>query len=139
VVKFYAFIIILLVTIGLFSLLVYNSILNVSSSQPIPSDALQGKRAFQKQACIECHTVFGNGGYSGGDLTKVYARNGEEVLKEYLVHPPILTGAKQKRHVQVNEQEAEAIVAYLRYLGTIDTLDWPIEPDNPSNSGKTLN
>ncbi|HWR42954.1 c-type cytochrome [Sporomusa sp.] len=132
--KFYAFVSLLLLTISLFSLLVYNTILNVSSSQPIPPDAIPGKIAFQKQACIECHTVFGNGGYVGGDLTKVYEKSGEAALKEYLVHPPILTGAKQKRHVQVNEQEAEAIVAYLRFLNTIDTLDWPLNPNKRNES-----
>ncbi|WP_371371899.1 cytochrome c [Sporomusa aerivorans] len=137
--KFYAFLSLLFVTISLFALLVYHSILNISSLRPIPSDAIPGKTAFQKQACIECHTVFGNGGYLGGDLTKIYEKKGAAALKEYLVHPPILTGAKQRRHVEVNAEEAEAIVAYLRFLNTIDTLDWPLDSNNRSHSGQSLN
>ncbi len=125
-VKTYTFLSLLFATMALFSFLVYSSILNAATAQPIPPDALQGKIVFQKKACIECHTVFGNGGYLGGDLTKVYDRMGGQAIKDYLVHPPVLTGAKNKRHDQLDEQEAEATVVYLRYLNTIDTLDWPL-------------
>ena len=129
-VKTYTFFGILIGTIGVFSLLVYHSVISVSSAQPIPPDAIPGKAIFQKKACIECHTIFGNGGYLGGDLTKIHGRSGEKVLKDFLVNPPILPGAKRKRHDQVNEQEAEAIIAYLRYLNSINTLDWPLDPNN---------
>ncbi len=134
--KLYVFLSLLVITVSLFSLLVYDSLRDVSRAHPIPSEALPGKNAFQKQACIECHTVFGNGGYNGGDLTKVYEKRGGAVLKEYLVHPPVLTGARQKRHVRVNEQEAEAIVTYLRFLNTINTLDWPLDANNSGPSGQ---
>lgn len=134
--KLYVFISLLLATISLFTLLVYHSILNASSARPVPPDAIPGKTAFQKRACVECHTVFGNGGYVGGDLTKVCQKRGEAVLKDYLVHPPILTGAKHKRHAQVTEQEAEAIAAYLKFLSTIDTLGWPLDANNRGHSGQ---
>lgn len=124
--KAYTFLGILLAVMGLFSFLVYDSARNAAAAQPIPPDALQGKRIFQKRACIECHTVFGNGGYTGGDLTKIYGKAGDKALAEYLVQAPVLTGAKKKRHDQLNEQEAAAMVAYLRYLSTINTLDWPL-------------
>jgi nitric oxide reductase subunit C len=133
--KVWGFFFILFASIGLFFFLVYNSILHVSA-KPIPSDALQGKKVFQRQACIECHTVFGNGGYLGGDLTKIYDRTSAETLRAYMSHPPVLTGAKKKRHVQVTEQEASAIVAYLKYLNTINTLDWPLNSTKRTNSEK---
>jgi nitric oxide reductase subunit C len=139
VVKLYVFLCFLFGTISIFAILVYHSILSASSAQPIPPDAMAGKTVFQKQACIECHTVFGNGGYVGGDLTKVYEIRGETALKEYLEQPPLLSGAKQKRHVRVSAQEAEALVAYLRFLNTIDTLDWPLNSKQRSRSGKNLN
>lgn len=125
-VKLYVFLSFLFGTISLFAVLVYHSILSTSSAQPIPPEAMAGKTVFQKQACIECHTVFGNGGYVGGDLTKIYAIRGETALKDYLVQPPLLSGAKQKRHVRVSAEEAEALVAYFRFLNTINTLDWPL-------------
>ncbi len=124
--KAYTFFGILLAVMGLFSVLVYDSIRNADAEQPIPLDALQGKQIFQRRACIECHTVFGNGGYVGGDLTKSYVRTGAPALTEYLVQAPVLTGAKKKRHEQLTEQDAAAVVAYLRYLSTLNTLDWPL-------------
>jgi nitric oxide reductase subunit C len=123
-VKLWGFLILLLASIGIFFALVYTSILN-ATLQPIPPIALQGKEVFQAQACIECHTVFGNGGYVGGDLTKIYNQTSAETLKAYLTNPPLLTGAKKKRHVQVTEHDAILLVEYLKYLNTINTLDWP--------------
>lgn len=125
-VKTYIFLGFLFATMALFAFLVYSSIFKTAAAFPIPPDALQGKIVFQKKACIECHTVFGNGGYLGGDLTKVYDQMGGQAIKDYLVHPPVLTGAKNKRHDQLDEQEAEAAVVYLKYLNSIDTLDWPL-------------
>lgn len=130
--KLWGFFIVLLGVIGIFSLLVYRSIIDVSV-QPIPPEAIEGKKVFQQKSCVECHTVFGNGGYTGGDLTKIYDRTDNEALRAYLAYPPILTGAKKKRHIQVNEQEATAIVDYLKYLSTIDTRDWPLKPTKRTN------
>lgn len=62
----------------------------------------------------------------------MYDKTGDKELKDYLTQSPLLTGARKKRHVGVSEPEAEAIVAYLRYLNTINTLDWPLEATNTS-------
>lgn len=131
--KAYMFWGILLGVSGIFFLLVYSSVLHAVAVQPIPPDALQGKRIFQKKACIECHTVFGNGGYLGGDLTRIYSKTGDAALVEYLVQGPVLTGAKHKRHEQLTEQEAADMVAYLKYLSTVNTLDWPLNPPKGVN------
>lgn len=130
--KFYGFFSLLLLIIGLFALLIYHSILISSSQHPIPSDAIAGKTVFQKKACIECHTVFGNGGYMGGDLTKIYGQKGQEAITKYLTDPPFLSGAKSMRHDRLNQTEAEAMAAYLRFLNSIDTAGWP--PHNVKNS-----
>lgn len=123
--RVYGFLSILAATLTVFFLLVYHSASNSSATRPISPEALQGKAVFQKKACIECHTVFGNGGYRGGDLTKIYGKRGGQALKEHLSQPPVFTGARQKRHARLNESEATAVVAYLEFLNTMNTLDWP--------------
>lgn len=107
-----------------FGVLVLQSI-NRIDTQAIPSEAVQGKQIFQRKACIECHTIFGNGGYWGGDLTKAYDKFGHERIVDYLAAAPLLGGAKHKRHEQLTTEEAEQVSAYLRFINSINTLDWP--------------
>ncbi|MDD4600802.1 Nitric oxide reductase subunit C [bioreactor metagenome] len=116
-------VIIILASSG-FGFLIYKSISNVNT-QSIPIEAIQGKQIFQRKACIECHTVFGNGGYWGGDLTKVYDKYGYQRITDYLSAGPLLSGAKHKRHQQLTTEEAEQVSAYLQFINSIKTFNWP--------------
>lgn len=121
------FLLTLLFSLAAFSLLVYISTTN-DKVQALPLEAAQGKSIYQKKACVECHTLFGNGGYWGGDLTKAYAKFGSEGLKAYLTQPPLMRGAKKKRHDQLTTEEADQIIAYLNFVNSIDTMNWPPSP-----------
>lgn len=122
-----AFLLIMLVSLATFGGLIYYSAID-ERVQSVPAEAEQGKTVFQKKACIECHTVLGNGGYSGGDLTKVYDKYGGAALKDYFTNPPLLSGAKNKRHQQLTDKEADALIAYLQFLDSINTGNWPPRP-----------
>ncbi|SFL34685.1 c-type cytochrome [Pelosinus propionicus] len=113
-------------SVALFSFVIYDSIAGNLSN--VPSEAVKGKIVFQKKACIECHTIFGNGGYYGGDLTKVYEKFGSDGLREYLTNPPLLSGAKKKQHIYVNHEEAEEMIDYFRFLQSIPNMGWPPRP-----------
>jgi nitric oxide reductase subunit C len=117
----------MLASLAVFSWLIYYSTTG-DRLKPIPADAKQGKRIFQQKACVECHTVFGNGGYSGGDLTKIYGKFGSEGLKDYLTHPPVISGAKQRRHEHLTKEEADGIIAYFDFINLINTIEWPPRP-----------
>lgn len=123
-------------SLALFSFVIYDSMAG-NNLQNVPSEAVKGKMVFQKRACIECHTVFGNGGYYGGDLTKAYEKFGSNGLREYLTQPPLLSGAKKKRHIYLSNEEAEEIIAYFRFLQSIPNMDWPPRPvyDKKEESG----
>ena len=121
------FLLTLLFSLAAFSLLIYISTTS-EKVQVLPLAAAQGKSVYQKKACVECHTIFGNGGYWGGDLTKAYANLGSEGLKAYLTQPPIMKGAKKKRHDQLTAEEADQIIAYLNFVNSIDTMNWPPSP-----------
>jgi len=42
-----------------------------------------------------------------------------------LTNPPLLGGAKRKQHEQLTVQESEYITEYLKFLNSINTLNWP--------------
>lgn len=126
-VGFKRFLALFVIVLAMFGLLLNHSI-PYSQATELPPEARQGKQVFQSKNCVQCHTVFGNGGYFGGDLTKVYGKYGPTVLRDFFFHPPVLTGAKKKRHLQLDEKETDAIVTYLKYLDAVNTLEWPPRP-----------
>lgn len=129
------FLVTLFFSLTAFALLIYYSATS-GRVQKMPPEAVAGKAIFQKKACVECHTILGNGAYSGGDLTKIYGTLGSEALKDYLTHPPLLTGAKNKRHDQLTEEEADSITAYFQFLESINTTEWPPRPAHDLRENK---
>lgn len=100
-------------------------LLSVRQATPIPEHALAGKQVWQRNNCISCHTLFGNGGYLGADLTNITAQKDPSELIEYLVDPPVMPPHKHTRHPSLTKAESEELINYLEYLHTIPTLAWP--------------
>lgn len=78
--------------------------------------------------CVSCHTLLGNGGYVGGDLTRTMSRRSPDDLIDFFNNPPILPPHREETHVYLAQEETEALIAYFEYLGTLPTLGWPPEP-----------
>jgi len=92
---------------------------------PMSEEAVSGKLVWQRHNCVSCHTLFGNGGYEGDDLTQITAKKGSSYLIQYLVHPPVMRPNKYTHHPALNEIDAKNLVEYLHYVQTIPTLGWP--------------
>jgi nitric oxide reductase subunit C len=95
-----------------------------------------GKKVFQGRNCINCHTILGNGAYYAPDLTKAWLDPawGSEAAREalmlaFLQNPDANartfgTGRKMP-NLQLTEEEARALVAYLKWVSSIDTNGFP--------------
>jgi len=99
----------------------------------------KGKMVIQSRACIDCHTFFGNGAYYAPDLTKAWldpawetwqaitgATTREDAMVKFLMNPEtnrISTHAMP--NLGITQQEAEAIVAYLKWMAAVDTNGFP--------------
>jgi putative heme-binding domain-containing protein len=57
------------------------------ASDPITGDAVAGGVVYRKNACAACHTVGGQGGFLGPDLTEIGARRAVRHLRESVVNP----------------------------------------------------
>ena len=111
-----------------------------------PVDAAQaqalidkGKMVIQSRACIDCHTFFGNGAYYAPDLTKAWldpawetwqaitaAPTREDAMVQFLMNPErnrLWTRAMP--NLGITRQEAEAVVAYLKWMAAVDTNGFP--------------
>jgi nitric oxide reductase subunit C len=96
-----------------------------------------GKKVWQKNNCVSCHALFGNGGYVGKDLTHITSKRSKDELLEFFSNPPVYAPNKKKRHPGLSEKDTLSLVSYLEYLNKIPTLGWPPEPKS-SREGESL-
>jgi nitric oxide reductase subunit C len=94
--------------------------INISPSEQ--KLASEGKQIYQQYNCQACHQVYGLGGYLGPDLTTAYSdpHRGKMLIKAMLV-----SGGNRMPVFQFNDEQIEALTAYLKY---VDTTATPIKP-----------
>lgn len=97
-----------------------------------------GKLTVQAKNCMNCHTLLGNGAYFAPDLTKAWLDPawGNEAIREtmmvnFLMDPEANartygTGRKMP-NLGITEDEARAVVAFLKWMSSIDTTGFPAQ------------
>ena len=100
------------------------------NSENITEQVAAGKRLWEKNDCIGCHTLLGEGAYFAPELGNVYTRFGEstEAIKGFIKSRP-KNGVANRRSMpqfNLNEEELEAIAQFLKYVDGITTArNWP--------------
>lgn len=87
----------------------------------IDAKVIRGKEIWESNNCMGCHTIMGEGGYYAPELTKVIDRRGAAYVKAVL-QSPIPWGPRGRKMVTyaMNDADAEAMIAYLEWIGKID-------------------
>jgi nitric oxide reductase subunit C len=96
----------------------------------------KGKLTVQAKNCMNCHTLFGNGAYYAPDLTKAWLDPGwvvesirEQQMVSFLMDPETNArgfGTQRKMpNLDITEEEARAVVAFLKWMSSIDTNGFP--------------
>ena len=95
----------------------------------ITPQVVQGKHLWEKNNCMGCHTLLGEGAYYAPELTKVYERRGPEFITAMLRDPQAMYPG-QRRMVQYHFTDAEmaALVAFLKWIGEMDLNGFPPKP-----------
>ena len=95
----------------------------------------KGKMTLQAKNCINCHTVLGNGAYYAPDLTKSWIDpywGTKDVREQQMVD--FIKDPTDKLHnslgrrmpkLGVTDEEARAVVAFLKWMSAIDTNGFP--------------
>lgn len=99
----------------------------LSHAAKLSPEVVEGKRAFEKFNCNDCHTILGFGGYYAPDLTKVVQRVGEEGIRYRIKSPEKALEKSPRKMPQLNVSEAEItnLVAFFTWVGEINNGDWP--------------
>ena len=101
-----------------------------SNEQNLTESAVRGKHLFDKSNCMGCHTILGEGAYYAPELTRAYVRRGPEWMAVFLADPQAMFPG-QRKMVQYNFDEGQIadLIAFLKWIGEIDTNGFPAEPD----------
>ena len=101
-----------------------------SHEENMNASVIRGKEIWEKNNCMGCHTILGEGAYYAPELTKAVERRGEAWLRIFLKDPQAMYPGRRKM-VQYNftEEEITDVIAFLDWIGKIDTNGFPAKPD----------
>lgn len=115
------------------SFLVYSFTIYIKPSQQIQtpkfdaSVAAAGKLIWQKYNCQSCHQLYGLGGYLGPDLTNVFSRKNETIIKGI-----VGSGVRSMPAFQIPDEEFTQLIEFLKQAdasGNADYRNYRIEPN----------
>jgi len=111
-----------------------NSVPAQTHSENISPAVNRGKIIWEKNNCMGCHTLFGEGAYYAPELTKSFERRGEGYIKAALMSktPWSPRGRKMVAYA-MTEQEAADVIAFLKWAGEADLNGFPAKPTLNTN------
>ncbi len=92
-----------------------------SNRGDLSEQAIRGKHLWEKNNCMGCHTILGEGAYYAPELTKVIERRGEGYIKAVLMTPvPWQPNKRKMVAYNMTKEEAEDMVEFFKWIGNID-------------------
>ena len=100
----------------------------------LTASVARGKHVWEKNACINCHTLLGEGAYFAPELGNVWKRYGgvedpesaRETLKAWMAAQPSgVEGRRQMPQFNLTEQELNDLADFLGWTSRINTQNWP--------------
>ena len=92
-----------------------------SNSDKLTEDVARGKHIWEKNNCMGCHTIMGEGAYYAPELTNVIERRGEVYVKTVLMSktPWAPRGRKMVAYA-MSEQDANDVIAFFKWISEIN-------------------
>jgi len=93
----------------------------------ITAQVVHGKRVWEKHACIDCHTLLGEGAYYAPELGNVIKRRGEAYVRTVLETDAVQGwGATRKMpQFDLSKEDINGLIAFFKWMGNINTSNWP--------------
>lgn len=97
--------------------------------ETITEQVALGKKVWEENNCIGCHTLLGEGAYFAPELGNVYKRfgNSTDAIKAFIATRPKegVPGRRSMPQFNLTEEELEAVAQFLKYASEINTDNWP--------------
>lgn len=105
-----------------------------TNAEKLTDSVAEGKRLWEKHACINCHTILGEGAYFAPEVANVMTRWGVqddpeaafETLKGWMESQPTgIEGRRQMPQFNLTDTEIRNLADFLIWTGNIDSQNWP--------------
>ncbi len=109
-------------------------IVNSENSAKLDESVVRGKHIWEKHACINCHSILGEGAYFAPEVGNVMTRWGVlddpesafESLKGWMeAQPTGIPGRRQMPNFNLSDEELRDLTNFLIWTDNIDAQDWP--------------
>lgn len=102
-------------------------------SENLTPQVVAGKHLWEKNNCMGCHTIMGEGAYYAPELTKVYERRGPEFMKVVLTSKiPWQPRGRKMVAYGFTDKQAEELIAFFKWIGETNLNGFPAKPDYQS-------
>ena len=100
------------------------------NSENLTEQVAAGKRLWEINNCIGCHTLLGEGAYFAPELGNVYTRynNSTDAIKGFIMSRPKdgIPGRRSMPQFNFTPDELEEIAQFLKYVDGVKVArDWP--------------
>lgn len=109
---------------GILGFLIINDTL---PEREVPAEVAAGHEIWRQYNCAGCHTLHGQGGAYGPDLTTNYTQRGETYLREFFVNPNAFhPDARPMPRFALTVAETDALIAFLADAAMSEYAEsWP--------------
>lgn len=95
----------------------------------ITPEVVLGKKVWEENNCIGCHSLLGEGAYYAPELGNVYKRfgNSTEAIIGFIKSRPA-EGIPNRRNMpqfNLSDEELKAVAEFLKWTSEINTSNWP--------------
>lgn len=101
----------------------------------LTDEVVHGKHLWERHACVNCHSILGEGAYYAPEVGNVMERWGVaddseaafETLKAWMdAMPSGIEGRRQMPNFNLTDEEYRALSEFLLWTNRIRTQDWPL-------------
>ena len=100
-----------------------------TNAQNLTESVIRGKEIFDKNNCMGCHTLLGEGAYYAPELTRVYERRGPQFMRALLKDPQAMyPGERKMVKYNLTDPEIDQLIAFFKWIGEMDLNGFPPKP-----------
>ncbi len=105
-----------------------------TAGMELSEEVVLGKHVWERNSCINCHTLHGEGAYFAPELGNVMTRwdvmdspeDAFEALDGWMKSQPTgIEGRRQMPFFELTEEETRGLAEFLRWADQTDTQGWP--------------
>jgi nitric oxide reductase subunit C len=105
-----------------------------TAGMPLSEAVVAGKHVWERNSCINCHSLHGEGAYFAPEVGNVMTRwavlddpeGAFEVLKGWMeAQPSGIEGRRQMPNFSLSDEDIRNLAEFLRWADQTDTQGWP--------------